>query len=75
MLQHAVYLCPSIIYIRRQIIHEFELEMENITLNIGCVILGTNMIGENRTLNILVNTIWSLSLALILDHNQHKKIP
>ena len=74
-LRHAVYLCPTIIYIRRQILHEFELELENIPLNIGCVILGTNMIGENRTLNIIVNTIWSLALSMILEQNQLKKVP
>ena len=73
--RHAVYECPTVTNIRLQILHEFELQNENLSQNIGSIVLNTMPTNENRSINTLINTLWSMYLAEILDYHQEKKVP
>ena len=73
--RHAVYECPTVTNIRLQILHEFELQNENLSQNIGSIVLNTMPTNENRSINTLINTLWSMYLAEILDYHHEKKVP
>ena len=74
-LRHAVYECPTVTNIRLQVLHEFELQNETLSFNIGSIVLNQMPSDENRSINTLVNTIWSMLIAEVLDYHQSKKIP
>ena len=75
MLGHPLYECPTVTDIRLQVLHEFELQNEVLSQNIGSIVLNTMPTNENRSINTLINTIWSMLLAEILDYHQAKKVP
>ena len=62
-LLHATYECNSVEYIYRQILSEFALDVENLPLNSGSVVLSTvldSTQGSRLDQSELMNLMWSM---------------